>query len=217
MAKPDFSARINSLLAAESWNEAQRLLLSRQKREPKSHWIVTQLAVTYYEQRKYAEAYKLLLKSIQLVRDCPLTLWNLAGTCDALGKSNEAMQIYAWLIRSNKTAADDSCWENDAWTAALKADSVFRVSSILEENGLSDAARKGYLLYLDQLGTGVDGVYSFDEVRRRLARLPDDQDRSRAFDSMLTSAGLGKKRGSVNPPVPKLKLLDTLAGTASVE
>ncbi len=90
-----FSAKINSLFAEENWEEAQRLLIARRKREPTSHWVLTQLAATFYEQQKYGESFGLLLKSHKLVKDCPLTLWHLAGACDALGRADDALPIYA--------------------------------------------------------------------------------------------------------------------------
>ena len=75
---------IESLLEAEEWDAARRQIERDLERDPQNHWLLTQLGVTLYEEKRYADALKPLLESLDIVPDCPLTLWNLAGALDAL-------------------------------------------------------------------------------------------------------------------------------------
>jgi tetratricopeptide (TPR) repeat protein len=94
------SDRTNHLFQRRKWAQARKLLEKEKEKDPKSHWVLTQLAVTYYEQRKYAKALQLLLRSRKILPDCPLTLWNLAGTLDALGKHAHAITTRAGKARN---------------------------------------------------------------------------------------------------------------------
>src|SRR5262245_53861348 len=115
MARATFSDRINTLFEQEAWEEARRLLENKQAQDPESHWVLTQLGVTYYEERQYEEAKRLFEKSLKIVADCPLTLWNLAGALDALGKHSAAKRIYTWLLACKKSPEEDPCWESEEW------------------------------------------------------------------------------------------------------
>src|SRR6185369_1292554 len=108
--------------------------------EPDSHWLLTRLGETYYEQGRYKEALGLLLKSRELVPDCPLTLWHLAGTLDALGDQAGAVRLFTWLLESKKTPEDDPCWESVEWTDSLKADCVYSLGLCFKHNGRKELA-----------------------------------------------------------------------------
>jgi len=219
MSKPTFSDRINELFAQENWREAQRLLTARRKQEPRSHWVLTQLAVTHYEQQEYAAALELLRESYKIVPDCPLTLWNFAGAQEALGNASEALPIYTWLLRSTKTSEDDSCWESPEWTDALKADCVYRIGGCFETLGKPDKARHCYEQYIQLLGSGIEGIYSFDDVRAQLGSLSSKRNKGAskqqqaAFKSVLSS--FDAKSKSTKLPAIKLaeNVTDTLATT----
>src|SRR5262245_15253150 len=157
MARDKLNGAIDDLFKRGRWNEARRLLERERSRNPESHWILTQLGVTFYEQQRYDEALVLFAASLEIVPDCPLTLWNLAGTLDALGKPARAVSIYTWLLRSNKSPKDDPCWESEQWTAALKADCAYRLGVSFEHLGKKQKARNWYLQYLNLLSAGLEG------------------------------------------------------------
>src|SRR5436305_1817161 len=100
------SSKINELFQQCKWEEARDILERERERNPDSHWVLTQLGVTFYEQLKYRDALKIFVASLNLLSDCPLTLWNLAGTLDSLGKHADAMRIYSWLLQSKRTAEE---------------------------------------------------------------------------------------------------------------
>src|SRR5947208_676537 len=122
MAQSRLSKTIDDLFRRGQWEKARKLLRAEIAKELDNHWLWTQLGVTFYEERRYRDALQLFLKSREIVPDCPLTLWNLAGSLDALGKHSEAARLYTWLLRSQTTPDHDPCWESDEWADALKAD-----------------------------------------------------------------------------------------------
>ena len=168
MARNRFNTTINDLHRRGQWEKARKLLSKEVAKEPDNHWLLTQLGVTFYEQRHYEEALRLFLKSQSIVPDCPLTLWNLAGALDALGKHAQAVRIYRWLLESDTSPAQDPCWESDAWAEALKADCLYRLGVIHERRGRKRQAERCYRQYLDLLLLGVNGTYSADDVARRI-------------------------------------------------
>ena len=66
------------------------------KAEPRHHWVLTRISSEYYEQGKYALALKYAEKAFAEVPSCPLVLWDLAGALQALGRHNEALDLYAY-------------------------------------------------------------------------------------------------------------------------
>src|SRR5438094_233377 len=86
MAPDKYKDKIGALLQRGAWEDARKLLERERERNPEDHWLLTQLGVTFYEQQHHDQALPLFQASLQIVPDCPLTLWNLAGTLDAIGK-----------------------------------------------------------------------------------------------------------------------------------
>src|SRR5207249_9428193 len=107
MAASKIGKQIDELIQTEQWEPARALIEKALKKEPQSHWLLTQLGETYYEQQQYKKALGLLLRSRDILPDCPLTLWQLANTLDAREHYSEAVSLYTWLLRSKKTAEDD--------------------------------------------------------------------------------------------------------------
>jgi predicted Zn-dependent protease len=46
---------INDFVESEQWEKARALIEKALEKEPDSHWLLTQLGETYYEQRHYQE------------------------------------------------------------------------------------------------------------------------------------------------------------------
>lgn len=175
-AKDTFNDKINSLFAQEDWAAARAILEQEREKCPDSHWVLTQLGVTYYEERRYQDAIKLFRASKELVPDCPLTIWQLAGALDATGKSSEAIDLYTWLLRSKKSAREDHCWESDEWTETLKTDCVYRLGVCFSHQGKKDAAETCFRQYIDLLLSGVDTIYSIEDAMRQIRKLhPKDK------------------------------------------
>src|SRR5260370_22648315 len=111
MARDAVNAQINDLFRKDRWNEARKLLERELTKDPDNHWLLTQIGVTLYEQHRYKEALRLLQKSRKILDDCPLTLWNLAGTFDALGRPAKAARIFTRLLNCKVSPEEDPCWK----------------------------------------------------------------------------------------------------------
>jgi tetratricopeptide (TPR) repeat protein len=171
MATLNIGQQIDDLIQREEWEKARALIEIELAHEPESHWLLTQLGETYYEQRQYKKALGLLLKSLDIVPDCPLTLWHLAGTLDALGYPAGALRLYTWLLESKRTAEDDPCWENTEWSDALKTDCVFRIGLCFRHLRRKDQAESCFRRYIDLLLAGAQGSYPIEEATRHIQEL----------------------------------------------
>jgi len=204
---------IEALLGSGQWAAARARIEAELASQPGDHWLLTQLGVTLYEQGRYAESLRPLVQSLEIVPDCPLTLWNLAGGLDALGKPEDAVAIYTWLIGRKKTAADDDCWESDEWADALKTDCVYRVGACFERMGLSESAERCFRQYVNLLLAGMAGSYTLEDAGAHIQKLHSVARGTRervvreAFGTTLQDAAVRSIRGRRRKP-PKFTLAD---------
>jgi tetratricopeptide (TPR) repeat protein len=175
MASSRVGKQIDDLIDAERWVEARALIKEALQKEPRSHWLLTQLGETYYEQQHYKKALKLLLQSRDILPDCPLTLWHLANTLDALAYPAGALRLYTWLLRSKRTPEDDPCWESAEWTDSLKTDCVFRMGLCFKHLGRTELAAHCFRKYADIFNLGIEGSYPVEDVRAQLQKLQESK------------------------------------------
>src|SRR5687768_1235920 len=93
------SKEIEKLIDAEDWKAARKLIHAALRKEPDSHWLLTRLGLTHYEERNYRKALLYDTQALELAPNCPLVLWDYAGTLDMLGRNKEAIAIYRKLIK----------------------------------------------------------------------------------------------------------------------
>jgi tetratricopeptide (TPR) repeat protein len=191
---------IDELIDQEEWVKARVLIEKALRAEPVNHWLLTQLAETYYEQRQYKKALEILLRSRDLVADCPLTLWHLAGTLDALGYYGGALRLYTWLLESQKTAADDACWESAAWTNALKTDCVFRIGLCLRHLHRKDRAASCFRRYIDLVVAGATGSYPVDDAVEQIRELRNGKTPAIAQELRKAADWVGQSSGGAVAP-----------------
>ncbi len=171
MSTSTITNKIESCLSHNEWSKARTLILGELRNEPDDHWLLTQLGVTFYEEKKYKAAIEKFLESFRLDSDCPLTLWNLAGALDSLGQSQKAINIYAQLLGSKITAADDPCWESSEWADSLKTDCLYRVGCCfakLKQKKNAVACFREYITIQSETGKGI---YSVDDAKKWISKL----------------------------------------------
>lgn len=205
---------LDQLLADGHWTAARKVIEQQLAADPNSHWLRTQLGVTHYEQREYREALKHLRVSLDIVPDCPLTLWHTAGTLDALGKSEEAVRVYLWLLGSKVTPKDDPCWESVEWTNALKTDCVYRLGVCFRHLGRSEPAEHCFRQYIGLLLDGATGMYPIEDAAREVRAL-NGRDWPKAartaFAATLRDPAV-RAVGNGRRGLPKLDLDELVAG-----
>src|SRR5205085_52569 len=67
VAALNIGKQINDLIEKESWAQARSLIEKALVSEPNSHWLLTQLGETFYEEMEYRKALHYLLKSRDIV------------------------------------------------------------------------------------------------------------------------------------------------------
>lgn len=181
------SQQINDLFVREDWRTARALIekeIAKRHGEP-GHWLLDRLATTYYEERKYKTALKLLEQARSLAPDCPLVLWDYAGTLDALGRSQEAIDVYMELIgRGPDEVGREECGEGLEWATNLLTDCFYRVSVCLKHLDRPKPAWEFFVRYARLVVAGAHSLYAdtdsqvMKHVVEVLRKHPGDKPRS---------------------------------------
>ena len=166
------SSAIENAIRRDDWKGARRLIRAALRRQPDSHWLVTRLSLTYYEEHDYERALIIEKRAYEVAPHCPLVLWDLAGTFDMLGRHRKAIAIYRRLIRRGvQSIAFGNCGEGLAWARSLVADCWYRLAICQTEIGRRTDAVSSYKRHLAMRGPGCHSIYPLKDVRRRLHTL----------------------------------------------
>ena len=169
------SEEIEQLLAAEDWKAARRLIRAALRKEPHSHWMLTRLGLTYYEEHDYDKALFYNTQAIKLAPSCPLVLWDYAGTLHMLGRNKEAIALYRRIIkRGVDGVAYGVCGEGRAWARGVIADCLYRVAQCYRELGQAKKATNYYGQHLNARGPGCRSIYPIDAVKKEISTLYRD-------------------------------------------
>lgn len=162
---------VERLIAREDWVGARKAIRQELRRKPDDHWLISRLALTYYEQRNYAKALELETRALQLAPTCPVALWGFAGTKEMLGDASYALRVYVRLIRRGTVRlAHGPCGEGERWARGLVADCYYRIGRIREAQGDGRRAEAAYSRHL-ALRRAAASIYDSEEVRSRLSGL----------------------------------------------
>jgi tetratricopeptide (TPR) repeat protein len=165
------SSSIEERIAEEDWPGARKLIRAELKRTPNSHWLLTRLGLTYYEQRQYARALQIEERALRISPGCPLVLWDYAGSLQMLKRHAEAVVIYSRLIRQGaRSIAYGECGEGLAWARGLVVDCHYRRGESYRALGRKRAALADLVKHLDGRGPGCRSIYPLREVRAALSQ-----------------------------------------------
>jgi tetratricopeptide (TPR) repeat protein len=168
------SKTVDRLFAQEKWAKARAVLEKELVRDPESHWLRARLSTTYYEERNYDRALEEIELAYHRRPECPLVLWDYAGTLDAVGRTAEAIEIYGSLLGKGVDAvAHDECGEGVPWAIGLLTDCCFRLGVCYENLGNAPAAAKHFTAYLVlRTSNHAVSIYSLQDALTHLDRLP---------------------------------------------
>jgi len=166
--------KIDAAFAREDWEGARKLILPELEKQPEDHWLLARLSTTYYEQREYAKALEHIEKAYRIRRQCPLVLWDFAGTLDAIGRPSEALKLYARLIGMGPRTVGSTrpCGEGLEWAISLLNDCVFRGAVCWEHLQKYDVAGRWYLAFLELRRVWSEGLYNHKDALKRIEKLP---------------------------------------------
>ncbi|MEX2173015.1 MAG: hypothetical protein WD872_01550 [Pirellulaceae bacterium] len=168
----EIDRKIERALAAEDWKAARKHILRALQDDPQDHWLLTNLATTYYEERDYRAALDWSRKALILAPQCPIVLWDYAGSLDMLGREKEAIEVWRGLIDWGAAAiAADECGEGIRAARSLVNDCRYRIGCAQVDLGHREAATEMFEQYVANRGRSTPSIYSLDDVHARLAQL----------------------------------------------
>jgi len=160
-------AAIEKAIAEHDWPGARVLIERELARNPDSHFLLSRLALTYYEQFDYARALEIESQAHALAPDCPLVLWGYAGALDMLDRPQEAIAVYEEIIaRGINALATDPCGEGYARACGLFVDSLYRSAKCWRDLGDRERARALVEECLAKRTAGCHSIYPDNEVQK---------------------------------------------------
>jgi len=164
--------KIEKAIDADDWIAARKLIKAELKRDPKDHWLLGHLALTYYEQRRYKEALHWDVIALQEAPYCPLLIWGYAGTLTMLDRNAEALPLYRWLLSwGEEQLAYGECGEGIRRARSLIADCHYRIACIWVEKRQWKRSTAEFKKYLAMRRAGHGSIYSLREVKAQYAEV----------------------------------------------
>jgi len=168
----DAGKLIEKAVQAEDWIGARKLIAIELQRDPKDHWLLSRLGLTFYEQGKYEQALFWEAKALQEAPYCPLAIWGYAGSLEMLGRKRESLALYRWLLSWGvKELAYGDCGEGLRRARSLMADCHYRIALIWEEKRQWKRAAAEYDIYLSRRKDGWGSIYPIRDVKTRYAKV----------------------------------------------
>src|SRR5262249_26147625 len=127
-------SEIEKLVAAKKWGRARALIQEELISDPTDHWLWTTLGLTYYEERGDGKAVECSTRAVELAPDCPLALWDYAGSLLMAGRDTAALAIWTLLLEMDleQVAYGEcvaGCGEGMDWALQLINDVHYRLGN----------------------------------------------------------------------------------------
>jgi tetratricopeptide (TPR) repeat protein len=103
------SKEIEKLIAAKDWKDARKLIRAALRKKPDSHWLLTRLGLTYYEEYNYEKALFYSGQALELAPNCPLVMKCANGSGKSLAKGSTRSVSGTGLPKINSDEWK-SCW-----------------------------------------------------------------------------------------------------------
>jgi tetratricopeptide (TPR) repeat protein len=156
-------------LKEEKYAEARTILLELLKDEPDSHWLLTRLSGTYFEEKNYYKALEYVEQALKISPHCPLVLWDYAGTLDMLERNVDALRVYKNLVRRGvNRIAYGECGEGIWWARSLVNDCRYRVGLLYASMGEFQLAGKYIKTYIANHSRNNPSIYPLRDVKKEL-------------------------------------------------
>src|SRR2546423_8885420 len=166
------STEIEQTIEREDWEAARGLIITALHESPDEHWLLTRLGLAYYEERRYKEARQYAEQALAIAPDCPLVLWDYAGTLEMLDHSEDALRIFQQIVdRGIDAIAYGECGEGVGWARGLIVDCHYRMAHCYQDLAQPKAAKSEYEKHLMLRGPGARSIYPIAQVRKELADL----------------------------------------------
>ena len=172
--KPDtrVSQTIENLFRRGEWKKARREITKELRRSPDDHWLLTRLAMTHSEQRRYDKALEISEKAVAFAPRCPLALWDYACCLDMTGKHQKAITIWKKLLRRGLLAiARGDHGEGIPWARSLLNDCRYRIALSYRKQGAVGLACRYLRRHIAERSRSTRSIYTLADVKREAGRL----------------------------------------------
>lgn len=174
-------AKINAAFAKDDWQGARKLIAKELETDPENHWLLDRLSSAYYEEKNYRKALELIEKAHRIDPDCPLVLWDLAGTIFTMGNTRGALRIYQSLIaKGPEEIAEGHHGEGMDWAIGLLVDCFFRVGICYQKLSRKGTAEKFLQRFMDLRAKWNGGIHTLEEAASRIAQISNPNKRDMA-------------------------------------
>lgn len=154
------------------YNQAIHFIKSKLLLDPRNHWLLTRLGTAYYEKHEYRKALKFCKRALRIKPECPLALWDYAGTISSLGRKKEAINVWKKIIkRGIKKIAYDECGEGLVYAKSLINDCRYRIGLDYLDSRKKELAKKFLSEYLRNRAKKVKSIYFSSDAIDRLKKL----------------------------------------------
>ena len=133
----------NQLWGEDRISELRTFLFKWLNEEPDEHWILAQIAETYYLEEYFTESLEYAEKAYKIAPRCPLVIWEYAESLLRLGKNDDVEPLYRSLIRRGvKRIAYGECGEGIRAARMLVNDCRYALGFILANKGEFGSAKE---------------------------------------------------------------------------
>ena len=157
------------------WRGNRRKILLLLKKEPKSHWLLTRLGTTYWQEGKNDLATKYIKQALKIQPSCPLALWDYGSALSSARRERAALGVFRKIIRINvRRIAFDDCGEGMRWAKSLVNDSRYRAAASSHSLGLKKESRSYFRQHFANRAPGIPSLYTRRYVMAKcLEAFPD--------------------------------------------
>jgi tetratricopeptide (TPR) repeat protein len=173
---------INEAFDKENWPVARERIVAALEREPDSHWLLSKLSATYYEEREYQQALEYAQKAAAIAPECPIVSWDLAGALLATNDPGAALRIYLRILDGGPAKAA-SCphgaGEGEKWALSLLIDCLFMAGVCEQRLGEKSAAIDFFLDFVENVSGWTGCVNTPEDAIKRIREIENREDKSR--------------------------------------
>jgi tetratricopeptide (TPR) repeat protein len=137
-----------------------------------SHWLIAQIAETYYIQKSFNEALEYSEKAWKIAPRCPLVLWEYSESLLRLGRDSEAEPLYRNIIRRGvKRIAYGECGEGIRQARMLVNDCRYALGLIYANKNEFILAKEYIQIYIVHRDVNCASLFQLREAKKDLAQI----------------------------------------------
>jgi len=174
----NISEQVNKFHEIKDYQSAKELLILELESHTNDHWLLAELAISFYELRDYKTALTYSEKAINLAPDCPLTMDYHAIILFANEEPEKALEIWNKLLNKGvDEIAHGQCGEGKRFAKSLINDIRFRLGDVYLQLKNKEKALESYKSHLNNRQRGIYSNFTKREVKNEIVTLEKSLDK----------------------------------------